>query len=136
MKKRIWILAAVFTVMLAAFAVVAGAAETSGPPAVCPHCRVPVTWTALNADEVRNTAALSEGHYYPVFDGTKSDSAVKSISGNVCLWLNGKTLAGTTRGLYIKKDATLSIMGEGTITGRGRTVATTAVVPMWKKAVH
>ena len=92
-------------------------------PEKCEHCGVAVTWTPLSQEEIRGTSALGTGHYYVAMEEDISDSVVKNVNSgmNVCLYLNGKTLAGTTRALNVKSGATLNIMGEGKITGRGTT---------------
>lgn len=99
------------------------AADEAALPEKCEHCGVAVTWTPLSREDIRDTASLTTGHYYVAMEEDSYDSVVKRINADqtVCLYLNGKTLAGTTRGLDIKEGGTLNIMGEGRIIGRGTT---------------
>ena len=103
--------------------VVPAGAEEAALPEICEHCGVAVEWTAWSAEDVRNNSAPESGHYYVAMEEDSYDSVVKKIADGVtvCLYLNGKTLAGTTRAINVLDGGTLNIMGEGTITGRGTT---------------
>ena len=109
------------------------AADEAALPEKCEHCGVPVTWTPWTSSDVRSTTKPASGHYYVAMEEDSYDSVCKTIeAGNtVCLYLNGKTLAGTTRGLVINDGGTLNIMGEGKITGRGTTAGVIS-----KKVAH
>lgn len=120
MKKLCLILTLVLLCTLAVFSV---SAQEPALPEVCQHCGVAVTWTPLSAAQIRETVELTTGHYYVAMEEDIYDSVAKKIQKdqNVCLYLNGKTIAGTTRGFYVYEGGTLNIMGEGTFTGRGTT---------------
>ena len=122
MKKRICFVL-VLSLLLSYLVFPAGATDVNALPEICEHCGVAVTWTPLSQAEIRSTNSLTTGHYYVAMEEEISDSVVKSVAADqtVCLYLNGKTLAGTTRALNIKAGGTLNIMGEGKITGRGTT---------------
>ena len=121
MKKLI--LAIFILMIMAALAVTSFAVDNKGLPDKCEHCGVSVTWTPLDSEQIRNQASLTTGHYYVAMEEDIHDSVVKKVEAdqNVCLYLNGKTIAGTTRAFNVKDGGTLNIMGEGTFTGRGTT---------------
>lgn len=84
----------------------------------CEACKETVVWSPLA--ETHAETSLAAGHYYLDFlDGAATWDA-KSISGKVCIDLNGMTLTGTTRAFNVSKGSTLSIQGSGTVVGRGR----------------
>ena len=85
----------------------------------CAYCKETVTWSPLTEENAAATS-IDAGHYYLDFlDGTATWDA-KSISGKVCIDLNGMTLTGTTRAFAVKNGGILNIQGNGTVIGRGR----------------
>ena len=122
MKKRVWIVAA-----LVILACVLGMSFTvsadNGLPEKCEHCGIAVEWTPLSVEDVRSLNIMTTGHYYVAMEEESYESVIKRVGDGqtVCLYLNGKTLYGTTRGIYVESGGTLNIMGEGMITGRGTT---------------
>ncbi len=104
----------VAVLMVAALTVVA-AAQTAALPEQCPQCGKAVTWTGLStlADDA---ASIAEGHYYMDYEeDTHTWTAEKGISGKVCLYMNGKTLAAKERVFTVNSGGVLSICGEGTL---------------------
>lgn len=87
-------------------------------PERCEHCGVPVTWQKLTEEDSDSTT-LGPGHYYLAYDAESWEFSQKTVTGNVCLYLNGKTYIGQTRAFRV--SGTLSVMGEGTVTGCGTT---------------
>lgn len=120
MKKRFFLLVLTLMLLSVALFVTVSAAETEALPSTCEHCKKPVTWTPLTEKELSSSTTLSSGHYYLAFEGDSCESAEKILAGNkqICLYLNGKILKGTGRAFTVRL-ATLNIMGDGTISGRG-----------------
>lgn len=87
--------------------------------AECKLCGKTVTWTALT-EGFAGQETLTTGHYYLDFAGTDGTWAQKTVYGNVCLDLNGKTLHGSTRAFVVESGCVMNIFGEGTVVGRGR----------------
>lgn len=86
----------------------------------CDHCKKDVSWTPLteiNAEASR----LKTGHYYLAFEGEHCEITTKTIPANatVCLDLNGKSITSNKRSFLVNSGATFTILGEGTVTGRG-----------------
>lgn len=129
MNKRFLVLALVLLLAVCAFAVTA-AADEPALPTTCEHCKKEVTWTALDEAKLAEISAMSTptlatGHYYLAFEGDSCDVASMTLAANktVCIYMNGKTLNGTTRA-FIVREATLNIMGEGTVLGHGTSATT------------
>ena len=86
--------------------------------AVCPSCGTEKTWEPLTA--ISGTAAphlKSEAHYYLSKD--LNNKTYYSFESTFCLHLNGHNITSSARAVYVETDATLNIMGDGTITGVG-----------------
>ena len=121
MKKRALISLFVLLALVITLAATA-VANAAALPTECAQCGQAVTWTGLStvADDA---AELAAGHYYYDYaESSHSFTAVKEISGKVCLYLPaGKTLSGPTRVFTVAKTGELSVMGEGTLAGIGYT---------------
>ena len=91
--------------------------EASGLPEMCEHCGVAVVWSPWDAANAGPISDVSSGHYYLTED---IDGILKTIPANkkVCLYLNGHTFTGATRGFTVQSGAELSIQGEGVIRGK------------------
>ena len=129
MKKRLLAVILLLLLAVCVFAVSA-AAEEPALPSTCEHCKTEVTWIALDEAKLAEISAMSTptlttGHYYLAFEGESCDVAAMTLSANknVCIYMNGKTLNGTTRA-FIVREATLNIMGEGTLLGHGTSTTT------------
>lgn len=88
--------------------------------AVCPVCKVKVTWTAF-----RDTGATQSlrGHYYLTddinFTGSEATGIVYNggVGATLCLHLNGHNMTATkTRAIFGSSGRT-NIMGNGTVSG-------------------
>ena len=101
--------------------------EDTGLPEKCEHCGVEVVWSPWNQANAADIDDVSSGHYYLTEDVT---GCVKTIpSGRkVCMYLNGHTFTGTTRGFTVQPYGELSIHGEGTIQGKDMTQASAVCV--------
>ena len=119
MKKRLFglLLAVAMVFGMMVFPV---SAETVLPEK-CPHCNKAVTWSPLT-EENASDVAITSGHHYLAFEGDSAEWTTKSIPRKVCLYMNGKTLmtpSGTGRMFTVSGE--LSLIGEGTVMGRGFT---------------
>ena len=85
-------------------------------PEVCEHCGMAVTWQPLTEAD-QGGEYIPDGHYYLAFREDSFQWNKKSIRGNTCLYLNGKTITGSERAFYI--TGSLAIMGEGTVQAPG-----------------
>ena len=85
----------------------------------CDLCDKDVVWTCLMESHGPLTT-LGTGHYYLEFGTGSGLWNCKTISGKVCLDLNGMTVTGSTRAFVVESGSVLNIMGEGTIVGRGK----------------
>ena len=85
----------------------------------CDLCDKDVVWTCLMEAHSALTT-LESGHYYLEFGGNSGLWNSKTISGKVCLDLNGMTVTGTTRAFVVESGSVLNILGDGTIVGRGK----------------
>lgn len=114
--RRVLLLALVLLIT-AGFAVGTVDAADISLPAECPHCKELVTWESLD-ETVASATTLESGHYYLAFTDATTSWASKNISGNVCIYMNGKTIQATAdRAFYV--TGTLSLIGDGTVLGRG-----------------
>lgn len=84
----------------------------------CAHCGEKAPFVALTEDWA-DAETLPAGHYYLAFQGDSLEIREKAVTGKVCLDLRGKTLAGQTRAFSVNAEASLAIIGEGSITGSG-----------------
>lgn len=84
----------------------------------CAYCKETVTWSPLTEDNAADTS-ITAGHYYLDFLDGAATWTPKSISGKVCLELNGMTVTGGTRAFVVKNGGVLSIQGNGTVIGHG-----------------
>lgn len=112
-----------FLAMLAAsfcLPTVAKAAEKN----YCQACGKEVVWQLLTEDAAEETS-LAEGHYRLSFSENSSAWIEKTVSGNVCIDLNGMTVQGINRIFTVPQNGTLSIQGEGCLTGGGFVAETT-----------
>lgn len=85
----------------------------------CDICNKDVVWTCL-MEAHSALPALESGHYYLEFGNGSGLWNSKTISGKVCLDLNGQSLTGSTRAFVVESGSVLNLMGEGTIAGRGK----------------
>ena len=85
----------------------------------CDLCNKDVTWTCL-MESFSGQTGLESGHYYLEFGNNSGLWASKTISGKVCLDLNGQTLTGQTRAFVVESGSVLNLLGEGTVVGRGK----------------
>ncbi len=90
----------------------------------CQACGKEVSWQLLTEDAAEETS-LAEGHYRLSFSGNSSAWIEKTVSGHVCIDLNGMTVQGINRVFTVPKNATLSIQGEGYLIGGGFAPETT-----------
>ena len=91
----------------------------------CQHCKQDIAFKPLTESAAGETS-LSSGHYY--LDVLNSDPwAAKTIASGstVCLDLNGQSLQATSRFFNVK--GSLSVQGEGTLTGGGFNTAAVTV---------
>lgn len=86
--------------------------------AYCDACGSNQVWQRLTEDQA-DVETIAEGHYYLSFQSGTSVWSTKSVSGKVCLDLNGMDVQGKNRLFTVAKNATLSIQGEGNVTGGG-----------------
>lgn len=86
-------------------------------PEICEHCGERVTWSPWDQANGGYIDGVSSGHYYLTEDVS---GYVKRIEAGkqVCIYLNGHTFTGDTRGFTVESGGTLSIMGEGTVQGK------------------
>lgn len=128
MKKRLVTLLLIVVMSVVIFALTATAATSNVPPSVCQHCQQPVTWTKLTSADIRDMGPTTTGHYYLELDESLENynwmGTTRIPAGNeVCLYLNGEWIYGTTEAFTVQNGAVLNIMddsGNGKITGRGR----------------
>lgn len=92
--------------------------------AVCPVCRVKVTWTPIYNDQTTYNLAANETktHYYLAEDVTYTGSAStffqSTIRGkNTCFHLNGHNLTTTKAKAFFGSNGRTNIMGNGIVTG-------------------
>ncbi len=128
MNKKLFAILLVVALALTAMAVTVAASEQTALPQQCRHCQKAVTWTKLTTDDIRNMGPTQTGHYYLELDESVEQynwmATTKIPSGSeVCLYLNGQWIYGTTEAFTVQDGAVLNIMddsGAGKITGRGR----------------
>ncbi len=124
MKKRFIVLLAVLLVLTCALVGTVAASEASLPE-TCPQCGEAVTWTGISTVVADDATTIDAGHYYLDYaEDAHSWSAEKTVSGKVCLYMNGKTLQSTARVFSVKSGGVLSISGEGTLCGSGAEITT------------
>jgi len=87
--------------------------------AFCDLCNKTVTWTCL-MESFSGQTSIESGHYYLEFGNGSGLWDSKTVSGKVCLDLNGQTLTGKTRAFVVESGSVLNLMGEGTVVGRGK----------------
>ena len=104
----------IILLLVAMFAVVAFADVEL--PATCPHCNKAVTWQALD-NTVADADGIAAGHYYLNCSDATLVVTKKTISENVCIYMNGKTLQAKDDRVF---DVTgkLALIGEGSVIGR------------------
>lgn len=90
--------------------------------AFCSVCNKNVTWTGL-MESFAGQTNIESGHYYLEFGNGAGLWDSKLISGKVCLDLNGMTLTGKTRAFVVESGSVLNLMGQGTVTGRGKSAS-------------
>ena len=79
----------------------------------CPICGSNKTWTAISGEKT----SLSAGHYY-LSDNVTAPSSGISVSGVVCINLNGKTISGNGSKVFAtgsSSSTALNIMGLGDV---------------------
>ena len=103
--------------------------DSSTYTADCPYCEENVQWTPLssvvdryNASWVNPATGLKEGryeqflyegrHYYADKNFTLTHAAIQTVSGAPCVHLNGKSITGVGRNVFISP---MTIMGNGTV---------------------
>ena len=91
---------------------------TTTKEAYCEVCGTNQNWQRLD-EAAAELDTLTEGHYYLSFASGSSVWTTKSVSGKVCLDLNGMEIQGKNRLFTLSKNAELSIQGNGTVTGGG-----------------
>lgn len=100
-------------VAMSSDSVFSGGGEVS---AQCPRCGTQAQWKPLNA--ITAVSHIREdGHYYLSRD--LSNKNYYHIYGKVCLHLNGHSIKSSARAIYVETNATLNIMGDGTVSGVG-----------------
>ena len=106
--------------------------EDTGLPEKCEHCGVEVVWSPWDQANAADIDDVSSGHYYLTEDVT---GYVKTVSSGrkVCMYLNGHTYTGTTRGFTVQPYGELTIQGEGTIQGKDMTQASAVCVQGYAK---
>ena len=126
MRKRLFYLSLVVLMIIGIAAI--GASADPALPTTCPQCKKPVTWTPLteyNSEYVASTDSkglitLSSGHYYLGFEDNEVTWEQIKVTSNVCIYMNGKTInAASKRAFYISGNGNLSLLGNGTVIGRG-----------------
>ena len=91
---------------------------TTTKEAYCEVCGTNQNWQRLD-EAAAELDTLTEGHYYLSFASGSSVWTTKSVSGKVCLDLNGMNIQGKNRLFTLSKNAELSIQGNGMVTGGG-----------------
>ena len=93
----------------------------------CPACDKTVTWEPLTA--ISGTTAphiKTDKHYY--LSGDLRNQTYYSFESNSCLHLNGNSITCSARAIYVETDASLNIMGDGTVTGAFENICPVAFV--------
>ena len=94
-------------------------------PEICPHCNVAVEWLPLDEAAADDTAisggstAAESKHYYLAFEADSAQWDAKAVPKHVCIYMNGKTVTATNDRVFTVSGGTLSLIGEGTVAGRG-----------------
>ena len=84
--------------------------------ATCPACNTSVQWEPLSS--ISTVKHIKEdGHYYLSSD--LSNKNYYHFYKKACLHLNGHSITSSARAIYVETGATLNIMGDGTVTGKG-----------------
>ena len=121
MKRTLKMLGALL--LLVVLLAVAVSAEST-LPASCPQCNKTVEWKGISTVEDKST--IPAGHYYMDYtEEVHTWTDEKSVSGAVCLYMNGKTLTAADRVFTVVSGGTLSICGEGTVKAGNFTVTGT-----------
>ena len=99
-----------------------------GQTLACPACGKDVVWNVLPAADGTERLILADGHYYVAAD--LNNTQLYQIDGAVCINLNGKNITSTNSVFYTNKDTngTLTVMGDGVVTGCSETRDEEAVV--------
>lgn len=92
--------------------------------AICPVCKVKVTWTPVYKDAAAYNLAATETktHYYLAEDVTFTENVStffqsNSRNGNTCFHLNGHNLTTTKAKAFFGGGSRTNIMGSGIVTG-------------------
>lgn len=118
MKRKLFVLVMALAALLCLLTFSVGAEEATLPEK-CEHCNKAVTWTPLT-EANKDDTVIASGHYYLAFEGDSLEWATKSIPKKVCIYMNGKTLSTPTgTGRVFAVSGELSLIGEGTVMGRG-----------------
>lgn len=115
MKKRIFLLLAMLTVLLCICALSASAAEENTIVRYCEYCDLTETWYPFD-----NTSAIETKHYYLKNNVTFGEKTVPSGT-TLCLELNGRIYTAN-RHMIVNSGAIVNIQdnsGKGTFAGRG-----------------
>lgn len=114
MKKKLFLILAVVTLIAAVSAFAVHAADTEFT-AYCDHCQQEVTWTAITA----NGQAVTDGHYYLSKTGIVLGANTVANGKSVCLNLNGYKFIAN-KPITVESGASLYIQGaNGSIVARG-----------------
>lgn len=87
---------------------------------LCGHCEKKAVWIPI--DETWQTnKVLNGGHYYLAFAADSYAMTERTVTAghSVCLDLNGKGYVGTYRAFKVAPGATLTLLGNGWVSGRG-----------------
>lgn len=91
-------------------------AEGGTVTAPCPKCGTSAQWMPLPS--ITSVKTINEtGHYY--LNDNVSNKNYYHFNKNACLHLNGYNITSTVRAIYVETGATVNIMGDGTVTGKG-----------------
>lgn len=133
MKKTIRSLLVLLVMALLTAALVMGATAEAELPQQCAHCGKEVTWLPLS--EVSETT-IPAGHYYVDAETVKVTNKTVAKSTQVCIYMNGNTVEadGVDRVFYV--SGTLSVMGEGTVKGYGRSSSMSSTSDRYGGTVH
>ena len=84
----------------------------------CPYCSKTVTWNPLpRITTTKEKEYDTDGHYYLPSD--MSNSSFYAFYANGCLHLNGHDITSSARAIYVHTGFNFTIMGDGTVTGKG-----------------
>ncbi len=126
MKKCVKIASSVAAfLVLVCLASLSTSAEPAAEQGYCQTCCKEVAWELLT-EVAAEQEDLASGHYKLSFSNGSSDWVEKKVTGKVCIDLNGMTVQGINRIFTVPQNGTLSIQGEGCLTGGGFAADTTS----------